>query len=298
MRIFLEFLSLPDADREGSWLFQEDEMQKGRLNGVYNTYYPFGIFTKYKNAPEFEFDPVSILYGGNGSGKSTILNIIAEKLKLDRRSPFEQTDFFEDYCNLCELISESIPMTSKIITSDDIFKKLSDVRRINRFNDGKRRETWDRKSEMLYEIGNDPSLLRLDGLDDYARFAEYVDAARKSTSQFINDRIRNNLKAHSNGETALGYLTGEIAENALYLLDEPENSLAPASQLKLKQFIEESARLFGCQFIISTHSPLLLSIEGAKIYDLDDECRLKKWFELENTKVYAEFFLQHKDRFE
>lgn len=294
MRAFLQELCLPSGEREFDWLWNN---AKGRLNGVYNTYYPFGVFSKYRDAPVFEFEPVTILYGGNGSGKSTLLNIVAEMLKLDRRSPFELTDFFEDYCGLCELFCEDVPSTSRIITSDDIFKRLSDVRRINMFNDSKRKETWDRKGEMLEEIGEDPSLLRLKGLDDYTRFAEYVDAVGKSTSQYIKDRVHQNLEAHSNGETALKYLTGEISENALYLLDEPENSLSPASQLKLKVFIEESTRFFGCQFVISTHSPLLLSIEHARVYDLDAGCGVKEWYQLENVKVYAEFFLENADRF-
>ena len=54
-----------------------------------------------------------------------------------------------------------------------------------------------------------------------------------------------------------------------YLLDEPENSLSAENQLKLKQFIEDSARFYNCQFIISTHSPFILSLTDALIYDLD-----------------------------
>lgn len=52
-------------------------------------------------------------------------------------------------------------------------------------------------------------------------------------------------------------------------LDEPENSLSAVNQIKLKEFIEESVRFFNCQFIISTHSPFLLSMQDARVYDLD-----------------------------
>lgn len=62
-----------------------------------------------------------------------------------------------------------------------------------------------------------------------------------------------------------------IKENVLYLLVEPENSLSAALQMKLKSFLEDSARFYHCQFIISTHSPFLLSMQGAKIYDLDSD---------------------------
>ncbi len=65
------------------------------------------------------------------------------------------------------------------------------------------------------------------------------------------------------------YFVSEIKENILYLLDEHENSMPVAMQLKLTKFLEESARFFNCQFIIATHSPFLLGMTNALIYDLD-----------------------------
>ena len=100
-----------------------------------------------------------------------------------------------------------------------------------------------------------------------------------------------NVRELSNGESALKYFTEKIGENGLYILDEPENSLSPVRQLELKKFIEDSVRFFGCQFIISTHSPFLLAMPGTKIYDLDETpVSVKKWTELENVRVYREFF--------
>ena len=63
-------------------------------------------------------------------------------------------------------------------------------------------------------------------------------------------------------------------------------------------FIEDSARFFGCQFIISTHSPFLLAIKGAKIYDLDESpVSVKPWTSLENVRTYYEFFKHHDSEF-
>lgn len=76
-----------------------------------------------------------------------------------------------------------------------------------------------------------------------------------------------------------------------FLLDEPENSLSPSKQLELKQFIEDSARYFNCQIIMATHSPFLLTIEGAKIYNFDLEpVQLVDWKTLDHIKTYYEFF--------
>lgn len=58
---------------------------------------------------------------------------------------------------------------------------------------------------------------------------------------------------------------------ALYLLDEPEVSLSPENQLLLAEKINQMTRFWGCQFIISTHSPFMLGTLRAKIYNLDSK---------------------------
>lgn len=56
--------------------------------------------------------------------------------------------------------------------------------------------------------------------------------------------------------------------------------------------------LFGCQFILATHSPFLLALKGALIYDLDERpVDIKKWTELEGVRTYFEFFEKHKNEF-
>ena len=91
----------------------------------------------------------------------------------------------------------------------------------------------------------------------------------------------------------------EIKEDSIYLLDEPENSLSAENQLKLKKFIEDSVRFYNCQFIISTHSPFLLSLTDALIYDLDSvPVVTKKWTELNSIQTYKKFFDEHSNEFE
>ena len=104
-------------------------------------------------------------------------------------------------------------------------------------------------------------------------------------------------REYSNGESAFIYFTQAIAERGLYLLDEPENSLSPNLQLDLVDFLSSSA-VCGAQLVIATHSPLLLSIEGARIYDLDHRpIALRPWYELENVRLLFHFFRQHEKLF-
>ena len=115
----------------------------GRNVPVYDTYYPFQILSKHR-FEQIDFEPVTILYGGNGTGKSTVLNIIAQKLHLLREAPFNQSSFYEDYLELCSFESAAhLPKDSRIITSDDVFDYMLNIRNLN--------EGIDRKREMLFE---------------------------------------------------------------------------------------------------------------------------------------------------
>ena len=135
-------------------------------------------------------------------------------------------------------------------------------------------------------------------LDDYERLKKVTKARRLTQSRYVRSELMDNIREYSNGESAFIYFSEKITENGLFLLDEPENSLSPARQQELVKFLEDSARFFGCQFVISTHSPFLLSMRGAKIYDLDeDPADVKRWTELENVRTYYTFFRDHCDEF-
>ena len=106
------------------------------------------------------------------------------------------------------------------------------------------------------------------------------------------------MDLNSNGETAIRYFEQKLKNDTLYCLDEPENSMSPKMQLELVAMLEQMARYCGCQFIIATHSPFLLSMKGAKIYDMDEEpVDVKRWTELENVREYYYFFKKYEDAF-
>ena len=82
-------------------------------------------------------------------------------------------------------------------------------------------------------------------------------------------------------------------------MDEPATNLHPKGQQELRAFIKDFAIAHDVLFIIATHSPFILSIEGAKIYNLDEKpVTINKWWELENAKVYFNFFDKHRSLFE
>lgn len=278
-----------------SFSFPSDETEFDFLMGIkrkcYDTFYPFKILSS-RGLSQLDFEPITILYGGNGSGKSTALNVIAEKLGLTRESVYNRSNFFEDYLRFCYKESRDIPKESCIITSDDVFDYMLNIRSLNNGIDLKREELFDEYLEAKH------ARHQFKSLEDYDRIKIVNQAKSKTSSMFARLNVMDNVIEKSNGESGYMYFTQKVKENSLYLLDEPENSLSPERQIELVKFIEESVRFFGCQFIISTHSPFLLAMNSAKIYDLDEyPVRTKKWTSLKNVQMYRKFFIDHEDDF-
>lgn len=283
--IYLKRFELLNEDKEHG-LFDRERRR------IFNTYYPIGIFSQ-KEFQEIIFDRITIFYGGNGSGKTTLLNIISEKLESLRKSNIDKGSFFDLYVETCKYeMTYEEPIEIKTITSDDVFDYLLDIRSINA-NVNRRKERLSR--EYLDTKFNSSS----NSFDSYEQIKNTYDSKTKSMSRYVRERLgNNNIQEQSNGESALMFWEREIKEDSIYILDEPENSLSAENQIKLKKFIEDSARFYNCQFIISTHSPFLLNLLEAKIYDLDSiPVETKKWTELENIKLYHEFFKEHESEF-
>lgn len=284
--LYLDSFIFPDAETETSFIM-------GIRRTCYASFYPFKILSRH-GFSRIDFEPVTILYGGNGTGKSTALHVIAEKAGLEREAPYNRTSFFEDYVGMCDMqLRCFIPQGSRIITSDDVFDHMIAVRELNDGMDHRRTEVFEEYLE------NKHARFQLSSMEDYDQLKKIVRARKKTQSQYAKEELGMNVRTFSNGESAFRYFTNQITEDRLYLLDEPENSLSPERQMELCQFIADSARFMGCQFVISTHSPFLLSMRGAKIYDLDsDPVDVKKWTELKNVRTYYDFFRQHQTAFE
>jgi len=283
--IYLNCFTFPNEDMEFDFFLKIKRT-------CYDSFYPFKVLSVH-GLERIDFEPVTILYGGNGSGKSTALNVIAEKTGISRDSIYNKSNFYPDYVNMCEMYLETdIPLNSRIITSDDVFDYMLNIRNLNEGIDQKREELFEEYLDTKY------SHFQMKSIADYEQLKRINNARSKTQSRFVRSELIDNVREYSNGESAYRYFTEKIGENGLYILDEPENSLSPKRQMELMGFIEDSARFFGCQFIISTHSPFLLAMPGAKIYDLDENpVDIKRWTELENVRTYYEFFKLHNNEF-
>ena len=248
--------------------------------------YPYSVF-RGKDIDPFVFSDITILYGDNGSGKSTVLNIIADRLNIKgNERPISnmlgRVDYCEKFTDECSYdlaydektgrVFKRIPAESRYIKSEDILYEVKKIEQQRVLADG-----------MLYDQVKSGKT---------REEAEAFLASKQGRKQ--QKFIEFSQEKYSNGETALRIFDDMIIPDALYLLDEPEISLSPANQVKMAEEINKMSRLLGCQFIIATHSPFLLGTLNAKIYNIDTfDYRISKWYELENVRYFYDFFKNH-----
>ncbi len=248
-------------------------------------YYPHCILSG-KFPQPIEFSPVTIFYGTNGSGKSTLLNIIAGVLGLEgeEKMRFGQS-FIDRYMQACSYtlatdargIPLRIPAQSRYIKSEDLLFVIKCIQQ----------EEALERDFMYKERQKGKSLAEVKGM-----FYDGTAAEALKTMAFRQEK-------YSNGETAMQLLEDDLQPGGLYLLDEPEVSLSLQNQQKLTEKIVELARFFDCQFVIATHSPILLAGLRGTIYNLDPpHARECSWYELENVRYLYDFFRRHENAFD
>lgn len=100
------------------------------------------------------------------------------------------------------------------------------------------------------------------------------------------------LVTQSHGQSIMSYFESRYTKTGLYFLDEPETALSPRSQLKLLEIIRENTQQGLAQFIIATHSPILLAYEDANIFSFDDDSvKVIEYTETDHYKIYKNFLI-------
>ena len=170
--LYLSYFEFPDIDQE--WNFFMSVQRK-----CYDSFYPFQVLSKHA-LTGLTFEPITILYGGNGSGKSTALNVMAEKLRLERDTLYNRSSFFGDYVDLCSYdVEEDIPRHSRIITSDDVFDYMLNLRSINEGIDAKREDLFQEYLESKY------ANYKMNSLADYENVKRMNLARRRTQSKYV-----------------------------------------------------------------------------------------------------------------
>ena len=241
--------------------------------------FPFNI-PVVQGTSEIEFPtPVTFFVGENGSGKSTVMEAIAAGVG-------------------------SVTVGGEEVTRDPTLahaRELADEIRLawrkkTRRGFFLRSEDFFRFVQRLATLKNELQTLR-------DRYDEEPDSyglrlAKGAVDEQKNNLVRRygeNLDANSHGESFLRLFSSRLVPEGLCLLDEPETPFSPTRQMALMVLMHEYVKK-GCQFIIATHSPILMAFPGATILSFDQRpVRPIAYDEVEHVS-FMKRFLNHPER--
>ena len=194
--------------------------------------------------------PVTFLVGENGTGKSTLLEAVAVAWGFNPEGGTRNFRF------------------STEATHSALWKSLTLTRR------GFARDGFFLRAESLYNVATN--------IDE-------MDRAPSLGGRVIDSYGGVSLHRQSHGESFLALVENRFGGEGLYLLDEPEAALSPTRQLSLLALLDELAGR-SSQFIIATHSPILMALPGAEIFQLDREgVRAVAYRETEHYQITRRF---------
>jgi predicted ATPase len=250
--------------------------------------FPYSV-ASIRALPQLDFPgPVTFLVGENGSGKSTLLEGVAAATGLP-----------------------SIGSEMRIEEDETLQaqRALAAALRLT-WNRAQSRRGFFLRAEDFFGFTKTVARLRAGFLSELAAVEEeYRDRSAMARGlragpimaslHALEARYGTNLDAQSHGESFLTIFRSRFVPNGLHLLDEPEAPLSPQSQLGLIALLREMTAQ-GAQFIIATHSPILLAYPDATIYSFDRApVRRVAYDELEHVRLTRDFlasperFLRH-----
>ncbi len=132
------------------------------------------------------------------------------------------------------------------------------------------------------------SLFRAETFRDFADFLDDVALCDPGRLKYHGGHLLNTL---SHGEAILSYFSGRYHIRGLYLLDEPEAAFSPSSQVRFLQLLRRLEAEGHAQFIMATHSPILLAYPGAQIFSFDSfHIEEVDYEDTAHYRIYEQFF--------
>jgi predicted ATPase len=257
-----------------------------RIPTQYSDTFPFSI-PAVKTLSELEFStPVTFFVGENGSGKSTVLEAIAAAAG----SITAGSDGVEQDSTLASVrrLAGALKLSWTKRTRKGFFLRAEDyfgyVKRMAKIREGLEQDLGEIDTEF-------------EGKSEYARSLARMPLLKELYA--MKEQYGKDLDSYSHGESFYTFFRARFVPDGLYLLDEPEAPLSPLRQLGFLTMLKEMVA-HNAQFIIATHSPILLAYPGATIYSFDVlPVSAVAYDSLEHVRITRDFlnnpgaFLQH-----
>jgi predicted ATPase len=231
--------------------------------------------------------PVTLLVGENGSGKSTLLEALAcasqtigvGSYSLDRDRTL---DGVRPLGRAMKLVWNKPTHRGFFMRAEDFFGFVNRV-----------------KAEHA-EFERQATRVKAENPDMAAQDLARMLGPHVGSARALADRYGEDMDAMSHGQQFLAFFQSRMTPGGLYLLDEPEVALSPTSQLAFLGLVMDSARDAECQFVIATHSPILMAIPDADILSFDEPpVRRVEYDDVEHVRLTRDFldaperFLRH-----
>jgi len=251
--------------------------------------FPFSV-PAIRTMPKLSFDTaVTFFVGENGSGKSTLLEAIALSAALPTVGSTEVTN--DQTLAAQTALGRALQLEWTKRTRRGFFLRAEDFF-------GFTKQLAQMRAEMLQRLAEIDE--EYQDRSDYAKGLAKIPMA--SSLADMERRYGIDLDANSHGQSFLRLFQSRFVPGGLYMLDEPEAPLSPQSQLALLTMMTDMVAR-DAQFIVATHSPILLAFPGARIYSFDGTpIREVEYESLEHVTLTREFlkdprrFLRHLTR--
>lgn len=226
---------------------------------------------------------VAVFVGENGAGKSTLLESLAVKINL--QSLGEKSLQNDSTLEHARSLSKAFTLSWHKKTNHGFFLRAEDyfayLKQIEMERDYYKKE-----------------LKRID--EEFKDRSRFVQALAKGPINAslggIQSTFKENADAQSHGESFLNIFQQRLKGIGIYIIDEPEAALSPVSQLALIKMITDSVQR-GSQFLIATHSPILMAIPNAEIFNCDVSPPTEiEYNDIEHVNFYRSF-LQNPENF-
>lgn len=242
--------------------------------------YPFTV-PAVANLESLTFEkPITVLCGDNGCGKTTLTEIL---VRLSRAERINNTavDAFRGQCldealERFTLVRTAIPKRRYFFSAEEFIKYIEWV-------EAEKRDARAAIEEIDRAYGDNTAAANLAKMP----FA--------STLYELNALYASDLIASSHGEGYMAFFESRLKPDGLYIMDEPEGALSYANQYVLAMRIREAVRE-NCQFIVSTHSPILAAIPEADIVCIKDGKVTRCLYEQLDNVAFLEMFMRRRNK--
>lgn len=232
------------------------------------TWYPFST-ALYQKGFHIDFAPITVIVGENGVGKSTFLESLAYKVGFPTYGGNMNSYIFVNELN--RVVAHNSWGNPKVTLTEELTEHFDKNEQVDS-------SVLSRYMELKWRYRSRKGMFM-----------------RAETFAMIINMPKYNVGDMSHGE-GIVEIVGKIHDDGVYILDEPESGLSPNKIMELMVLMDAKQRTEACQFILSTHNPMLMCIPGCKLLEMTEKSIHETTPEHTSHYELTKYFLNNKEK--